>query len=97
MPDTRALKLCLSLWELEQSTGSSPFPRFIRSVITLMPGILQYGPNCIQPDTFGSRNLVLVGCPLMSLCLIFTGSSFFIPPVQAHLACVAVGMYLFMV
>lgn len=33
----------------------------------------------------------------MSLCLFFTGSSFYIPPGQAQLACVAVGMYLFMV
>lgn len=58
---------------------------------------MKYRTNCSQPDTFGRRNLLLVGFPLMSLCLFFTGSSFYIPPGQAQLACVAVGMYLFMV
>lgn len=54
-------------------------------------------PAIYTIDTFGRRNLLLFGFPLMSLCLFFTGSSFYIPPGQAQLACVAVGMYLFMV
>ena len=54
-------------------------------------------PAIYTIDTFGRRNLLLVTFPLMSLCLWFTGSSFYIPSDKAQLACVAVGMYLFMV
>ncbi|KXH62808.1 hypothetical protein CSAL01_12712 [Colletotrichum salicis] len=47
-------------------------------------------------DTFGRRNLLLVTFPLMSLCLFFTGFSFYIPQdTTARLACVATGIYLF--
>ncbi|KXH42165.1 hypothetical protein CSIM01_12397 [Colletotrichum simmondsii] len=46
-------------------------------------------------DTFGRRNLLLVTFPLMSLCLFFTGFSFFIPEGTGRLACVATGIYLF--
>ncbi|MBE3049191.1 MFS transporter, partial [Candidatus Bathyarchaeota archaeon] len=54
-------------------------------------------PAMYTIDTFGRRNLLLVTFPLMSLCLFFTGSSFFIDYPNAQLACIAVGMYLFMV
>ncbi|OHF04679.1 hypothetical protein CORC01_00150 [Colletotrichum orchidophilum] len=46
-------------------------------------------------DTFGRRNLLLVTFPLMSLCLFFTGFSFYIPEGTGRLACVATGIYLF--
>lgn len=54
-------------------------------------------PAIYTIDTFGRRNLLLVTFPLMSLCLFFTGSTFYITNPTAQLACVAVGMYLFMV
>jgi MFS family permease len=47
-------------------------------------------------DTFGRRNLLLTTFPMMSLCLFFTGFSFFIPQEStARVACVALGLYLF--
>lgn len=54
-------------------------------------------PAVYTIDTFGRRNLLLTTFPLMSLCLFFTGFSFFIPSQQAQLACVTTGLYLFMV
>lgn len=53
-------------------------------------------PAIYTIDTFGRRNLLLVTFPLMSICLFFTGSSFFINSEKAQLACVAIGMYVFM-
>ncbi|WQF87811.1 Putative major facilitator, sugar transporter, major facilitator superfamily [Colletotrichum destructivum] len=46
-------------------------------------------------DTFGRRNLLLVTFPLMSICLFFTGFSFYIPEGTARLACIVTGIYLF--
>ncbi|OTB04160.1 hypothetical protein M426DRAFT_164309 [Hypoxylon sp. CI-4A] len=47
-------------------------------------------------DTFGRRNLLLTTFPLMSLFLFFTGFSFWIPEGStAHIACIALGIYLF--
>ncbi|KAF9876968.1 MFS myo-inositol transporter [Colletotrichum karsti] len=47
-------------------------------------------------DTFGRRNLLLVTFPLMSLSLIFTAFSFYIPEGStARLACIATGIYIF--
>ncbi|KAK4454955.1 hypothetical protein QBC34DRAFT_481703 [Podospora aff. communis PSN243] len=47
-------------------------------------------------DTFGRRNLLLTTFPLMSLFLFFTGFSFWIPESSpAHIACIALGIYLF--
>ncbi|KAF9877803.1 hypothetical protein CkaCkLH20_04938 [Colletotrichum karsti] len=46
-------------------------------------------------DTFGRRNLLLTTFPLMSICLFFTGFSFFIPTNPARVACIATGIYLF--
>lgn len=54
-------------------------------------------PAIYTIDTFGRRNLLLTTFPLMSICLFFTGFSFWIPPGTAQLACVATGIYLFMV
>ena len=48
-------------------------------------------------DTFGRRSLLLVTFPLMSLFLLMTGFAFWIEPVtgKAHLAVIALGIYLF--
>lgn len=53
-------------------------------------------PAIYTIDTFGRRNLLLTTFPLMSLCLFFTGFSFWIPHSStAQVACVALGLYLF--
>lgn len=56
-------------------------------------------PAVYTIDTFGRRSLLLVGYPLMGLCLLFTGFSFFIPveAAVARIACIATGIYLFMI
>lgn len=47
-------------------------------------------------DTFGRRNLLLTTFPLMALFMFFTGWSFWIPEDnKAHIACIALGIYLF--
>ncbi|KAI0378313.1 hypothetical protein F5Y04DRAFT_284071 [Hypomontagnella monticulosa] len=47
-------------------------------------------------DTFGRRNLLLTTFPLMSIFLFFTGFSFWIPEgTTAHIACIALGIYLY--
>lgn len=47
-------------------------------------------------DTFGRRNLLLTTFPLMAICMFFTGWSFWIPEdSKAHVACIALGIYLF--
>ncbi|CAH0048468.1 unnamed protein product [Clonostachys solani] len=53
-------------------------------------------PAVYTIDTFGRRNLLLVGFPIMSACLFFTGFSFLIPNEQARMGCVVTGLYLFM-
>ena len=55
-------------------------------------------PAIYTIDTFGRRNLLLTTFPLMSLFLFFTGFSFLIPDEThhtAHIACIALGIYLF--
>jgi len=53
-------------------------------------------PAVYTIDTFGRRNLLLTTFPLMSLCLFFTGFSFWIPEdSKARVGCVALGIYLF--
>ncbi|KAH8811761.1 MFS sugar transporter [Xylogone sp. PMI_703] len=52
-------------------------------------------PAIYTIDTFGRRNLLLTTFPLMSLCLFFTGFSFWIPDRTPHVACIALGIYLF--
>ncbi|KAK0704933.1 hypothetical protein B0H67DRAFT_649329 [Lasiosphaeris hirsuta] len=47
-------------------------------------------------DTFGRRNLLLTTFPLMAVCMLFTGFSFWIPATSpAHIGCIALGIYLF--
>ncbi|KAI9840322.1 MAG: hypothetical protein M1837_001769 [Sclerophora amabilis] len=59
-------------------------------------------PAVYTIDTFGRRNLLLTTFPLMSILLFFTGFSFLIPSEadgggKAQFACVATGIYLFMI
>ncbi|KAB8070594.1 hypothetical protein BDV29DRAFT_160301 [Aspergillus leporis] len=54
-------------------------------------------PAVYTIDTFGRRNLLLTTFPLMSLFLLFTGFSFYIPGETARTACVATGIYLYMI
>lgn len=53
-------------------------------------------PAVYTIDSFGRRNLLLFTFPFMSLFLLFTGFSFWIPEGStARVACVALGIYLF--
>ncbi|KAG8630400.1 hypothetical protein KVT40_002019 [Elsinoe batatas] len=56
-------------------------------------------PGILTIDTKGRRWLLLKTFPYMSLCLFFTGFSFFIPPESrdARVGCIALGIYLFMI
>ncbi|CEL10457.1 Putative Sugar porter (SP) family MFS transporter [Aspergillus calidoustus] len=57
-------------------------------------------PAVYTIDTFGRRNLLLTTFPLMSIFLLFTGFSFYIPMEThetARVACVATGIYLYMI
>ena len=54
-------------------------------------------PAMYTIDTFGRRNLLLTTFPLMALALLFTGFSFWITEQVARTACVATGIFLFMI
>lgn len=54
-------------------------------------------PAVYTIDTFGRRNLLLTTFPLMCISLLFTGFSFYIPDQTSRTACVATGIYLFMI
>ena len=54
-------------------------------------------PAIYTIDTFGRRNLLLTTFPLMGLCLLWTGFSFWAPEGDLRLGLVASGIYLFMV
>ena len=80
----------------------SGFTRKNALLVSLGTGIINWLfaiPAIYTIDTFGRRNLLLTTFPLMSICLFFTGFSFWIPDdiSVARLACVALGIYLFMV
>jgi Sugar (and other) transporter len=71
-------------------------------LVSLGTGIMNWLfaiPAIYTIDTFGRRNLLPTTFPLMSIFLPFTGFSFWIRESDgnARLACVAIGIYLFMV
>ena len=79
------------------------FSRSNALLVSLGTGIINWLfaiPAVYTIDTFGRRNLLLVTFPLMGLCLLFGGFSFFIPnaadgqPTEAQLGCVATAIYL---
>jgi MFS family permease len=60
-------------------------------------------PAIYTIDTFGRRNLLLTTFPIMALCLLFTGFSFYAPDTAdegsyntTRVALIATGIYLFM-
>jgi len=59
-------------------------------------------PAIYTIDTFGRRNLLLTTFPLMGICLLWTGMSFYLPlqenkePTTARLASIAAGIFTFM-
>ncbi|KAK0117785.1 hypothetical protein ONS95_012110 [Cadophora gregata] len=78
---------------------SANFTRSNALLVSLGTGIVNWLfaiPAVKTIDTFGRRNLLLTTFPLMGICLLFTGFSFFIPEGQARLGCIATGIYLFM-
>lgn len=92
--------------ELQYSTiifQTSGFSRSQALLVSLGTGAVNWLfaiPAIYTIDTFGRRNLLLTTFPLMSVCLFFTGFSFWIEPSNpestARLACVATGIFLFM-
>ncbi|KAI6002398.1 hypothetical protein F5J12DRAFT_894166 [Pisolithus orientalis] len=52
-------------------------------------------PAVFTIDTFGRRNLLLTTFPCMAICLLVTGSAFWITSKNGRLAGVTIGMYLF--
>lgn len=52
-------------------------------------------PAVFTIDTFGRRSLALFTLPFLSLTLLFTGFSFWIPHREARIGCIALGIYLF--
>ncbi|KAJ6471627.1 hypothetical protein C8R47DRAFT_745810 [Mycena vitilis] len=52
-------------------------------------------PAVFTIDTFGRRNLLLCTFPLMAICLLITGFSFWSPTPKGQLAGVSLGIYLF--
>lgn len=83
--------------EMFQNAGYS---RNDALLVTMGTGLINWIfaiPAIYTIDTFGRRNLLLVTYPLMSICLFFTGFSFFIENQDAQMACVVTGIYIFMV
>ncbi|EKD13455.1 MFS myo-inositol transporter [Drepanopeziza brunnea f. sp. 'multigermtubi' MB_m1] len=79
---------------------SANFSRPDALLVSMGTGIVNWIfalPAVYTIDTFGRRNLLLTTFPLMGLCLLFVGFSFYIDAVKTRLACVATGIYLFMV
>ncbi|GLA84379.1 hypothetical protein AtubIFM56815_008592 [Aspergillus tubingensis] len=80
--------------------ANAGFDRRMALVTSLGCGITNWIfalPAVYTIDTFGRRNLLLTTFPLMSLFLLFTGFSFYIPDQTSRTACVATGIYLFMI
>src|SRR5579871_4635048 len=83
--------------------SSSVFEESSFSTISALSASLGFGvinflfaiPAVYTIDTFGRRNLLLTTFPLMSIFLLFTGFSFWIPQEKPRVACVALGIYLF--
>lgn len=83
---------------------SAGFSQSNALLVSMGSGIINFLfaiPAIYTIDTFGRRNLLLVTFPIMAIWLFFTGFSFQIESgledSKARLACVTVGMYLFMV
>ncbi|KAK3293468.1 uncharacterized protein B0H64DRAFT_419204 [Chaetomium fimeti] len=82
--------------EIFREAGYSDVPALAASLGFGVINWLFALPAFYTIDTFGRRNLLLTTFPLMALFMFFTGFSFWIPEdTTAHIACIALGIYLF--
>ncbi|KAF2134444.1 MFS sugar transporter-like protein [Dothidotthia symphoricarpi CBS 119687] len=86
-----------------EQAGFSRSEALLTSMGTGVTNFLFAIPAVYTIDTFGRRNLLLTTFPLMGLCLIWCGMSFFMPeldsngqPSQARLGSIAAAIYTFM-
>lgn len=82
--------------------GFSPSEALLTSMGTGITNFLFAIPAIYTIDTFGRRNLLLTTFPLMGLCLLWCGMSFYLPtdesgrPTTARLGSIAAAIYTFM-
>ncbi|KAG9190101.1 hypothetical protein G6011_08189 [Alternaria panax] len=82
--------------------GFSTSEALLTSMGTGITNFLFAIPAIYTIDTFGRRNLLLTTFPLMSICLLWCGLSFYLPenpdgsPSQARLGSIAAAIYTFM-
>jgi sugar porter (SP) family MFS transporter len=85
-----------------RSAGFSQSEALLTSMGTGITNFLFAIPAIYTIDTFGRRNLLLTTFPLMGICLLWCGFSFFLPtnpdgtPTQARLGSIAAAIYTFM-
>ncbi|KAF3010806.1 hypothetical protein E8E13_008347 [Curvularia kusanoi] len=88
-----------------EQAGFSRSEALLTSMGTGITNFLFAVPAIYTIDTFGRRNLLLTTFPLMGLCLLWCGMSFFLPqevvdgelrPTQARLGSIAAAIYTFM-
>lgn len=83
--------------QIFRDAGASPRTALLTSLGTGVCNFIFAIPAVYTIDTFGRRNLLLVTFPLMAIFLFFTGFSFYIPDDNTRTACIAAGIYLFMI
>ncbi|TQN68132.1 Myo-inositol transporter 2 [Colletotrichum shisoi] len=91
-------QFCGSMYYSTAIFTASGFEKSTALLVSMGMGLINWVfalPAFYTIDTFGRRNLLLVTFPLMSICLFFTGFSFYIPEGTARLACIVTGIYLF--
>ncbi|KAK6215303.1 hypothetical protein QIS74_08322 [Colletotrichum tabaci] len=92
-------QFCGSMYYSTAIFTTSGFDKGTALLVSMGMGLVNWVfalPAFYTIDTFGRRNLLLVTFPLMSICLFFTGFSFYIPEgTTARLACIVTGIYLF--
>ncbi|KAF5849304.1 hypothetical protein GGP41_006223 [Bipolaris sorokiniana] len=85
-----------------RSAGFSQSEALLTSMGTGITNWLFAIPAIYTIDTFGRRNLLLTTFPLMGICLLWCGLSFYLPnnpdgtPTQGRLASIAAAIYTFM-
>lgn len=85
-----------------RSAGFSQSEALLTSMGTGITNFLFAIPAIYTIDTFGRRNLLLTTFPLMGICLLWCGLSFYLPnnpdgtPTQGRLASIAAAIYTFM-
>ncbi|CAG5184730.1 uncharacterized protein ALTATR162_LOCUS11054 [Alternaria atra] len=85
-----------------KEAGFSQSEALLTSMGTGITNFLFAIPAIYTIDTFGRRNLLLTTFPLMGLCLLWCGLSFYLPenpdgtPSQARLGSIAAAIYTFM-